>query len=145
MKLFLISILSFVMFSMSLNAKSIEGKWKTIDDATNKVKSIVEIKIVNGKLYGKVIKTFPDPGGDPDPICDECEGEYHNKKIIGMQIINGLSHDGEKWEKDDGILDPDNGTWYDCKIWLDETNGDILNVRGYIAFFYRTQTWYRVK
>jgi uncharacterized protein (DUF2147 family) len=29
---------------------------------------------------------------------------------------------------------------YDCKLWLE---GDVLKVRGYVAFFFRTQTWRR--
>ena len=47
-------------------------------------------------------------------------------------------------EVDDGsreILDPENGKTYDCEIWLEN---DKLKVRGYIAFFYRTQTWEKV-
>ena len=59
-----------------------------------------------------------------------------------MLIINGLEKDGDEY--DDGtILDPKKGKVYDCKIWVDES-GD-LQVRGYVAFFYRTQTWKRVK
>jgi len=37
-------------------------------------------------------------------------------------------------------MDPETGKVYDCKIWLE--NGQ-LKVRGYVAFFYRTQTWLR--
>ena len=49
--------------------------------------------------------------------------------------------DDKEW--DDGeILDPKKGTVYDCKLWLED--GD-LQVRGYIAFFFRTQTWKRVE
>ena len=41
------------------------------------------------------------------------------------------------------ILDPDNGKTYTCTIWLNETNKDKLNVRGYIGPFFRTQEWIR--
>jgi uncharacterized protein (DUF2147 family) len=47
-------------------------------------------------------------------------------------------------KKDDGeyvdgdILDPENGKVYRCKLWVEEGK---LQVRGYIAFLYRTQTW----
>lgn len=37
------------------------------------------------------------------------------------------------------ILDPDNGKTYSCKIWRE---GDTLKVRGYVAFFFKTQTWH---
>jgi uncharacterized protein (DUF2147 family) len=37
-------------------------------------------------------------------------------------------------------MDPETGKVYDCKLWLE---GDVLKVRGYVAFFFRTQTWRR--
>ena len=58
-----------------------------------------------------------------------------------MEIIKDLKQDGDEFE-DGTILDPKNGKIYDCKIWLEDKN--ILNVRGYVAFFFRTQTWLRV-
>lgn len=125
-------------------AQKIEGKWKTIDDGTGEVKSIVNISIKDGKVYGKILKLFNE---DPnyDPVCNECKDAKHGKKIIGMQIINGLTKKNEKWIGDDGILDPDNGKYYDVKIWVDKDDPAKLHVRGYIAFLYRTQTWYREK
>jgi len=145
MKMLLAGIISIFLFASAPSGKSVVGKWKTIDDDTNKAKSIVELKIIDGKLYGKIIKLFRAADEEQDPLCDKCEGKLHNKKIIGMQIINGLELDDGEWEGDDGILDPSKGTLYDCKLWLDEDNADILNVRGYITFLYRTQTWHRVK
>jgi uncharacterized protein (DUF2147 family) len=38
------------------------------------------------------------------------------------------------------ILDPESGKVYDCKLWLE--NGRLM-VRGYVAFFFRTQEWIR--
>jgi len=145
MKLLFTAVFSMMLFVSSISAQTIVGKWKTIDDETNKAKSIVEIYKKDGKAYGKILKLFKEPNEDQDPICDKCEGALHNKKIIGMQIINGLEEDDGEWEADDGILDPKKGTIYDCKIWVDEDDSDILNVRGYIGFFFRTQTWHRVK
>jgi uncharacterized protein (DUF2147 family) len=117
---------------------NVEGKWKTIDDETGKMKSFVEITIKNGKLYGHVVGLKPDT--DPNKVCTECTDHRKGKKILGMEIISGLEIDDDVWEGDDGILDPDNGKLYDCKIW--EENGE-LQVRGYIGFFFRTQTWVR--
>lgn len=114
------------------------GKWKTIDDETGKMKSIVEISEQNGKLYGTVLELSPT--SDPNKVCTECTGVRKGKKIVGMQIISDLELDDDAWEGDDGILDPENGKLYDCKIW--EEDG-ILQVRGYIGFLFRTQTWVR--
>lgn len=141
-KSILLLIVTLFACSILVAQSSITGKWRTIDDDTGEVKSIVEITKKNGNLYGEIVQLFNE---DPnyDPLCSECSGKLKNKKIIGMQIINGLTREEGKWVGDDGILDPDNGKFYDVKIWVDENEPKKLNVRGYIAFLYRTQTWIR--
>lgn len=136
MKLFLLFTLSII--SLSLNAQDIFGKWKTIDDNTGKARSIVEITQKDGKAYGKILKLFREPGEDLDPICDECSDYRKDKKVIGMTIITDMEPDGNEWE-DGEILDLENGKVYDCKLWVEDGK---LKVRGYVAFFFRTQTWY---
>lgn len=121
----------------NVSAQSIFGKWKTIDDETGKAKSIVEIYEKDGKAYGKIIKLFREPHEDQDPICDKCSDDRKDKKVLGMEIIRDMEKDDDEWE-DGTILDPKKGTVYDCKLWVE--NGK-LQVRGYIAFFFRTQTW----
>jgi len=121
----------------NVSAQTIFGKWKTIDDETGKPKSIVEIYEKNGKAYGKVIKLFREPHEDQDPICDKCTDDRKDKKVLGMEIIRDMEKDDDEW--DDGtIMDPKKGTIYDCKMWVEDGK---LQVRGYIAFFFRTQTW----
>jgi uncharacterized protein (DUF2147 family) len=130
---------SFVAFSQS----EVTGKWKTIDDETGKEKSIVDIYEKDGKIYGKITKLFRGPDEEQDPICDVCPGDRKNKKIIGMEIIRGMEWDDSDDRYEDGeIMDPKDGETYDCVIWRE---GDELKVRGYIAFFYRTQTWKKVQ
>lgn len=143
MKVFLKSFFLFLfVFSLtSINAQDIVGKWKTIDDETGKEKSIVEIFIKNGKAYGKIIELLnPEK---KDAVCDLCDegDDRKDKKVLGMEIVRGLEKDGNEWE-DGTILDPNNGKVYDCKIWVE---GGDLQVRGYIAFFFRTQTWKKFK
>ena len=123
------------------NAQSIVGKWKTIDDETGKPKSIVEIFMKDGKAYGKIIKLFREPGEDPDAVCDDCTDYRKDKKVIGMTIITDMVQDDDEWE-DGEILDPKNGKIYDCRLWVEDGK---LMVRGYIAFFFRTQTWLPVE
>jgi len=136
MKLILLFTLSII--SLSLDAQDIFGKWKTIDDNTGKARSIVEITQKDGKAYGKILKLFREPGEDLDPICDDCTDYRKDNKVIGMTIITDMEKDGDEWE-DGEILDPENGKVYDCKLWLEDGK---LRVRGYVAFFFRTQTWY---
>lgn len=138
------TILLFLFFLVnSLIAQNIIGTWKTIDDDTGKPKSLVELSIKEGKLFGKIIKLYREADEDPDPICDLCEDDRKNMKVLGMEIIRDMEKDGNEWE-DGTICDPKDGKVYDCKIWIDEDDPNKLNVRGYIAFFFRTQYWERV-
>lgn len=127
-------------YCLAGSAQSIVGKWKTIDDQTGKPRSVVEIFERNGKYFGQIVKLFREPGEDPDPICDECSGKRKNQKVIGMEIITDMEYDAGDNEYNSGeILDPENGSVYDCKLWVSEDGH--LKVRGYLLFFFRTQTW----
>jgi len=122
--------------------QDIFGKWKTIDDETGKAKSIVEIYEQNGKVFGKIVDIInPDR---KNALCAKCEGEDKNKPIIGFVLIRDLEKNGRYYE-DGTIFDPSKGKQYKCRLSLDEDNVDVLKVRGYIAFFYATQYWERIK
>ncbi len=123
-----------------VSGQSIVGQWKTIDDESGKARSIVEIFEKDDLFYGKIVKLFREPGEDPDPVCLECEDDRKGKKVIGMEIISKMKYDERDNEYNKGeIMDPENGNIYDCKLWVD--NEGKLKVRGYLLFFYRTQTW----
>ena len=117
----------------------ITGKWKTIDDATGKPRSVVEIFERGGQYFGKVVSIFPRPGKDPDPVCNACDpsDKRYKVKVKGMEIVRNLKKDGSEYGGGD-ILDPENGKVYRCKIWLED---NTLKVRGYLGPFFRTQTW----
>ncbi len=122
---------------------SIVGKWKTIDDKTGEPKSIVEIYEQDGKYFGQIKELFRKPGEDPDPVCDKCPKDDPRKDqpTKGMVIIQDLVKKGDEYSGGT-ILDPKEGKIYTCKLWLEEGN---LKLRGYIAFFFRTQTWQRAE
>jgi uncharacterized protein (DUF2147 family) len=143
MKKHIFLVIAFVFTTVLVtNAQSIFGKWKTIDDKTSIVKSIVEIYNINGKAYAKVLRILEK--GKEDELCDKCKGAKKDKPIKGMEIINGLSKDDGEWNGGK-ILDPKVGKEYKCYITLETPNK--LKVRGYIGFalFGRTQYWYRVE
>ncbi len=142
MKKTILAITLFVSTFYVGNAQSIFGKWKTIDDKTNKASSIVEIYKENGKAYAKILTLFDKE--KKDNLCTECTGKDKNKPIVGLLIIKGLEKDGDEWNGGK-ILDPANGKKYKCYITLESK--DKLKVRGYIGFALlgRTQYWYRVK
>ena len=121
------------------------GLWKSIDDETGEVKSVVRISEENGSLVGTIAKLFPKPGKNPNPLCDKCDGEKKDQPLLGMGILWGLTKQGEEWSGG-LILDPDNGKTYKCKIKL-EGAGGTLTVRGYIGFSLlgRSQTWIRME
>jgi uncharacterized protein (DUF2147 family) len=129
--------------TVSVSSQSVLGKWKTIHESGDS-KSIVDIYHKGDKLYGRVVKLFRSPDEDQNPLCDECQGEFKDQPVIGMEILRDMELDGDEWE-DGTILDPNNGEIYDCKLWLDEDDADVLQVRGYVWMFYRTQAWERVK
>lgn len=121
----------------SLSGQDIAGRWITIDDNTGKQRSVVEITVSNGQASGKIVEIFDQT--KQSAVCDPCTDDRKGKKVLGMEIIRSMVRDGDAWE-DGTILDPDNGKVYDCKLWVEDGK---LQVRGYVAFFFRTQTWLR--
>ncbi len=131
--------------SEAANRNTPVGKWRTIDDKTGKVKSIVEIyQASNGTLAGKVLQVLDSDKG-PHPLCDACKGENHNKPIEGMVIAWNLQHEGSSWYYGK-IMDPKNGKVYSAKMTPID-GGRKLEVRGYMGFSLlgRSQTWIRVE
>ncbi|MDB4563936.1 DUF2147 domain-containing protein [Flavobacteriales bacterium] len=126
-----------------LSAQSLVGKWKTIDDDNaGRVKSIVEITQEGGQYFGTVVELFRLPDEDQDPHCEKCSDDRKDKRVLGMQIVRGMEAGDGEWSEG-SICDPKNGRVYDCKMWFEEGEPDVLKVRGYWGFVYRTQEWLR--
>jgi len=119
------------------------GHWTTIDDKTQKPKSVVEIyQAKDGSLAGRVTEILQSDRG-PNPVCDKCSGDRKDKPVKGMVILWGIKQDGETWEGGQ-ILDPASGKIYSVKVTpIDD--GKKLEVRGFMGFSLlgRTQTWVR--
>lgn len=112
-------------------AQDIKGKWLTeAGDAQ------VEIYESNGKLNGKIV--WLQKGPDTKDIHNTDE-KLRTRKLMGVNILSGLTKKKDKWEGG-RIYNPKNGKNYKCAIWPE---GDKLKVRGYLGFFYETQTWKR--
>lgn len=125
-------------------AQTCLGKWTTIDDETGKKKSTVELYKYKDQLYGKITYLYPREGREANPVCKKCTDDRKNQPLEGLQIVRNLKWNGKEWEGGT-IVDPENGKIYRVSIWLDSSDSDKLNVRGYIGPFFRTQTWVRVK
>lgn len=127
------------LLATTLSYAQIEGKWKTIDDETGKEKSIVEIyKKSDGKYYGKIVQLLAKPEHE---TCVACKDDRKDKPLIGLEIIRGLTKDGDEFTGGT-ITDPKKGKTYKCTIKRD---GNKINVRGYIglSLIGRTQTWHK--
>lgn len=135
-------IVLFLISGLSLNAQSVLGKWETTNK-DGRVNSIIEIYKKNNHVYGKVIKITKTE--DRDRLCTECEGDLKNQPIEGLDLMKGMKKDGEDEYSGGTIVDPKTGKKYKCRIWLDDDNPDVLKVRGYIAFLYKTKTWKRAE
>lgn len=119
------------------------GTWTTIDDKTQKPKSVVEIyQAKDGSLAGRVTEILQSDRG-PNPVCDKCSGDRKDKPVKGMVILWGIRQKGDTWEGGQ-ILDPKNGKIYSVKVTPVE-GGKKLDVRGFMGFSMlgRTQTWVR--
>lgn len=136
-----IYIILFIAFVIPTQAQEVIGKWKNTNEE-GKVNSIIKIYKKGDKFYGKVDHIVNKE--DRDRICTKCEGELKNAPIEGMVLMQGLRKEGDEYVGGT-IVDPKTGTEYRCKIWLDEDNPDLLKVRGYISFFYKTKTWHRAE
>ena len=130
------------------NSELAIGKWQTIDDETGEPKSIIELKIENKKLTGKIIALYIDGqlASDAPYLCDKCKGKLHNQPIVGLTILNDLTWDRKaaKWQ-DGTILDPSNGKEYSAWLQVQEDQNSI-EIRGFIGFSFagRSQTWLRL-
>lgn len=136
----LIALLAFPMLAQAQDSPV--GRWKTIDDATGKVKSVVEIQQSrDGSFAGRVVEILDTKDG-PNPACDKCKGKLKDKPIKGMTILWGLKADGkDKWSGGH-VLDPENGKTYKSKLELLD-GGRKLGMSGCIAFICRQQVWVR--
>lgn len=131
-------ILLFLVFcpSIGMNAQSVLGKWKTIDDHSGETKSVVKIYEKDGKVFGDIVHVFSK---------DTCTSNADKKhKYEGMTIIRDMEKKGNQYENGT-LMDPGSGKEYKAKIWLNSDNPNVLNVRGYVGIFYRTQNWIRLE
>jgi uncharacterized protein (DUF2147 family) len=122
-----------VMLSLGLAARGAGaadapvGQWKTVDEKSGAVESVVEIYDQGGKLFGKIANlTKPTDDQGKPKLCTECTGADKDQPILGLIIIKDLGADGDHW-KGDTILDPDDV--YKAELWVEE--GKLGVGRGY--------------
>jgi len=146
-----VSIIARAAFGLALLAclpassgQSPAGVWKIVDQRTGQPNALLRISETGGRIEGKFEKIFSQPGDDPNPRCEKCEGANKNRPLLGMTILWGQQKQGNEYTG--RILDPENGEIYQCKLVLDE-DGRKLKVHGYVwvPLFGQTRTWLRVE
>ena len=95
---------------------------------TNKIESVIEVYEKDSKAFAKIISI--SDSNRSAATCVECSGKRKNAAILGMNILTGLTKDGNEWSGGK-ILDPKNGKEYKCYLQLLDNN--TLKLRGYIA------------
>ena len=125
------------------NAHAAAGHWRTIDDNTGEVRSIVHIEEQGGVLSGRIVRLVDPP--EPNPVCEQCPGDKRGEPVEGLEILWGFeaSRPGREWTGGE-LLDPETGRVYRGRLRLQD-DGARLEVRGFIgmAMFGRSQTWER--
>ena len=120
------------------------GLWRTIDDKDGSVKSEIRIVENNGVISGTIDKVL-DPKAKPDEKCVECKDDRKDQPVLGLELIRGLKKaEGKDLWEGGTIVEPSTGKVYRMTMTPIE-GGKKIEMRGYIAFFYRTQIWIRVQ
>lgn len=133
----LVVIMSLVALDISAETSvSPAGLWETFDD-DGRLESTVEVRVDDGSLFANIVMLHNSV--KENPVCDKCEGDLYGKPVIGMQVFDGLTLKKGIWQKGT-VFDPKTGDTYKGKVWLD---GEMLLVRGYVGFLYKTKVWRR--
>lgn len=123
------------------------GFYQTIDDETNSPKSIVTLyEYTDGddtNIAGRIVALYGPDGvvsetlSNPTRVATQVTGA---PKMVGMDILWDMEWDVEDKKYEDGkIMDPKSGKIYSSLMW--QNTPDVLNVRGKIGPFGRTQHW----
>ncbi|MBU3069941.1 DUF2147 domain-containing protein [Aestuariicella sp. G3-2] len=116
--------------------KAVLGQWDTLDGDGNR-QSLVELYLDGEELQGRIVKLYDET--KQDAVCKECKDERQNQPIEGLVFITGLTADDDEWV-DGRVVDPETGSEYDCKLWLD---GETLKLKAGFGFIGQTRDWKR--
>lgn len=126
-------------------ADSPEGCWITKDN-----EAIVEIRVIDGHLVGRIIALSEPLFAPDDPDAGKAKFDRENpdtkrrsQPIVGLQILDGFTQrKNGKWEGGT-VYDPDEGSTYSGNLRVTEEG--TLELRGFwgVALLGRTEIWRR--
>jgi uncharacterized protein (DUF2147 family) len=136
MKRFFIYIILPLLFLCNLGISqaptAVNGYWLT-SEGESQVKIY---KTANGEFNGEIV-WLEEPYNEDGSVKRDTENpdkELRGRKILGLKILKGFEYDAddEKWE-DGKIYDPKSGKTYDCFMWFEDGNKNVLHVKGFIG------------
>jgi len=149
MKKILCSLFLFLVPLVANAGRPEMGFFKTISEKTGTARAIVRLYPCGANMCGRIVALFNDAGTaiqetirNPQKRADKVKD---NPFVDGLDIIWGMTWNDRNARYDGGrIMDPEDGATYSARIWTDDADPTILNVRGSIGPFGRTQTWHAV-
>tara|TARA_R110002095_G_scaffold70325_3_gene60015 strand:- start:305 stop:805 length:501 start_codon:yes stop_codon:yes gene_type:complete len=134
---------------LSSNDTGIKGVWQTEKKEDENRTAHVEISNCSDnpqQLCGKIIaleEPIDPETGEPKLDKENPDTALRSRPIMGVLMLKGFEKEDENTYSGGTIYSPRTGKTYDSKLEL--TKDGILKVTGYILFFWKTQTWTRVK
>ena len=132
MKAILTSVLIFCCTSIFAQADKVVGIWLT-QDGDSQVKIY---KSADNKFFGQ-IKWLKNPTEDGKAKFDKKNpnDKLKTRPILDLMLLSGFVYNASKDQWVDGtIYDPKSGKTYNCYMWFERGNNDVLHVKGYVGF-----------
>ncbi|WKN43486.1 DUF2147 domain-containing protein [Tunicatimonas pelagia] len=129
--------------SLAQSAEAVVGTWYTTDQ-----RGKVEVYPCGDTFCGKIVWLKEPENTDGTPILDKGNPNesLRERTIVGINILEDLTYEGEGEYEDGEIYDPESGKTYSCLMRL-KKGGNELEVRGYvgISLVGRSEKWIRAK
>ncbi len=131
---FLSSILAFISLGQN-TPDDILGTWITIAGNCK-----IEVYKQSQEFKAKIVWLKGDKNGMNDYIDEKNpDPALRSRKVLGMDVVNGLHYDNEENEYVDGVIyDARSGKKWDSIAWL--TADNLLKVKGYWVFKFLSET-----
>lgn len=124
---------------MTSMAASPEGKWKALDDKTQKEVAEIELKIINQELQGTIVRLI---NAEDNVRCTKCPSEFKDKPLEGLPILWGLIKNKNNIWTGGHILDAKTGKIHHAKLTVKEDKIFIRDFNG-LSMLGRTHVWIR--
>lgn len=142
--LFLFAIFLTTNFLFAVDFSNVKGYWIIPDDDTGKPESVAYFYENEGKYYARMVLLYDDKTGEvSETIANPKElakGIKGSPKLLGLDFIFNLSPNTDNSRLAGKVIDPDNGMVFDCEVWVDKKDGNLV-VRGELLMFGKNEYW----